>query len=290
MMPDPRLIFAIFLATVSGTIWALMVTPVAAFDAPPVIMISGGPYVTGSDRAERDTAYDLDEAAYGHRRTREWEWYEGEGARRSVTVPGYRITRHLITNGDYAIFVRETGHPAPDVTPETWAGYKLIHPYERTRRHAWIGGAPPEGRSDHPVVMVSISDAKAYAGWLSKKTGKTWRLPTEREWEKAARGVDGRMFPWGNDWRPEYLNSHDKGPFDTLPVGGFIKGQSPFGLMDAAGQVFEWTSTPAGKARHIVKGGSWDDSGCGICRPAARHSRPDAIKHILIGFRLVHED
>ena len=66
-------------------------------------------------------------------------------------------------------------------------------------------------------------------------------------------------------------------------------GESPFGLRDAAGQVFEWTRTGAGKGRHIVKGGSWDDKGCGICRPAARHSRPDTLKHILIGFRLVSE-
>ena len=66
-----------------------------------------------------------------------------------------------------------------------------------------------------------------------------------------------------------------------------------FGLLDAAGQVFEWTATPSphgpAGARYLVKGGSWDDKGCGVCRPAARHSRPRALKHILIGFRLVRE-
>jgi formylglycine-generating enzyme required for sulfatase activity len=85
------------------------------------------------------------------------------------------------------------------------------------------------------------------------------------------------------------LNSADSGPFDTLPVGTFSNGASPFGTLDAAGQVFEWTATRAGSGRAMVKGGSWDDKGCGVCRPAARHSRPLALKHILIGFRLVRE-
>ncbi|MCK5276469.1 MAG: SUMF1/EgtB/PvdO family nonheme iron enzyme, partial [Alphaproteobacteria bacterium] len=90
-------------------------------------------------------------------------------------------------------------------------------------------------------------------------------------------------------WDPARLNSHDLGPFDTVPAGRFRNSASPFGLLDAAGQVFEWTATPSGSdgGRFIVKGGSWDDKGCGVCRPAARHSRPATLKHILIGFRLV---
>ena len=73
-------------------------------------------------------------------------------------------------------------------------------------------------------------------------------------------------------------------------MGSYPSGASPFGLLDGAGQVFEWTSTPKGKSRYLVKGGSWDDKGCGVCRPAARHGRPKYIKHILIGFRLVMEE
>jgi formylglycine-generating enzyme required for sulfatase activity len=258
---------------------------------PELVSVPAGPFVMGSVRAEREAAYRLDEAAYGHSKTRKWKWYENEPARHTEDLPAFEITRTPVTNAQYAAFVAATGHRAPDVDRETWRGYKLIHPFGRTRRHAWAGGAPPEGRAEHPVVLVSHADARAYAAWLGETTGRHWRLPSEREWEKAARGTDGRRFPWGETWDPDRLNSHDRGPFDTLPVASFPAGASPMGLLDAAGQVFEWTATPAPGAggRFIVKGGSWDDSGCGVCRPAARHGRPAGLKHILIGFRLVAE-
>lgn len=256
---------------------------------PALVEIPAGPYIRGSDGDEREAAYRLDEAAYGHSRTRSGRWYEAEVPRRTDETSAFRITKTPITNAQYRAFVEAMGHPAPDVDPETWKGYGLIHPYERTRRHAWADGMPPAGRDSHPVVLVSHADAQAYARWLSAETGATWRLPEEAEWEKAVRGTDGRRFPWGEAWDPARLNSHDLGPFDTLPVGGFPQGDSPFGLSDGAGQVFEWTATPKGAGRYLVKGGSWDDSGCGVCRPAARHSRPMDLKHILIGFRLVQE-
>ena len=256
---------------------------------PEMVNISEGTFILGSDRAEREFAYRLDEAAYGHSRTRQWKWYESEFKRQQRHLPAYRISRTLITNRQYAAFIAATGRSAPDVDRATWDGYGLIHPYPRTRRHAWRQAKPPADRLDHPVVLVSHDDAVAYAAWLSKVSGKRFRLPTEFELEKALRGTDGRRFPWGDDFDAGKLNSHDKGPFDTLPVGGFPEGASPFGLLDAAGQVFEWTSTAQGGDKYFVKGGSWDDSGCGICRPAARHTRPSHLKHILIGFRLVQE-
>lgn len=257
------------------------------FTAPNVVAIAAGAYLAGSDQTEREAAYQLDEAAYGHSRTRQRGWYERERKRASYSLPAFQITRTAITNRQYAQFIAESGHSAPDVDEATWKGYGLIHPFERTRRHAWRDGQPPEGRLDHPVVLVSHGDAEAYAAWLSATTGKYWRLPSELEWEKAARGADGRRFPWGDAFDPARLNSHDQGPFDTLPVGRFPAGASPFGLLDAAGQVFEWTRSPGNPGRFLVKGGSWDDRGCGVCRPAARHARPQSIKHILIGFRLV---
>ena len=255
---------------------------------PEVVEIPAGAFVFGSDDAEREAAYVLDEQAYRHRVTRENGWYDGEWDRHKVQLDGYFISRCLITNRQYQRFLEATGHRVPDVDPDTWRSYKLIHPYQRTRRFSWIDGLA-SGREEHPVVLVSRDDAENYALWLSEKTGSQWRLPSEREWEKAARGVDGRRFPWGDEFFPERLNSHDQGPFDTLPVGSYPAGASPFGLLDAAGQVFEWTSGNKGDGRAIVKGGSWDDKGCGVCRPAARHSRPTNLKHILIGFRLVRE-
>jgi formylglycine-generating enzyme required for sulfatase activity len=260
----------------------------AATPVPETIAVAAGPFVAGSERAEREAAYGLDERAYGHDVTRKSRWYEDE-TRKTVTLAAFRIMRRPVTNAEYAAFVAATGHAAPDVGRATWAGYRLVHPYARTRRHAWTGGRPPAGRADHPVVLVSHGDASAYAAWLARETGVEWRLASEAEWEKAARGVGGRRFPWGEAFDPARLNSADRGPFDTVPAGRFPSGASPFGMLDAAGQVFEWTATRAGRRRFIVKGGSWDDKGCGICRPAARHGRPAGIKHILIGFRLVRD-
>ncbi|MDQ6992669.1 MAG: SUMF1/EgtB/PvdO family nonheme iron enzyme, partial [Mariprofundus sp.] len=177
-------------------------------------------------------------------------------------------------------------HSPPFVDAQTWQSYGLVHPYKRARRYNWTGDRPPADKQNHPVVLVSVADAEAYAAWLSRKTGRTLRLPSADEWEKAMRGSDGRFYPWGNDYDAKRLNNADRGPFATMPVASFPQGASPYGVLDGAGQVYEWTSTHQGKQRHIVKGGSWDDHG-GICRPAAWHSRPQNLKHILIGFRLV---
>ncbi|RMD63828.1 MAG: hypothetical protein D6826_03925, partial [Alphaproteobacteria bacterium] len=235
------------LSAIGGLSWGRPAPATAAADGaipvPELVPVPAGPFIAGSDRAEREMAYRLDEAAYGHSRTRQWRWYENEPLRHSETLDAFAITQTPVTNAQYAAFVTATGHPVPDVDPQTWRSYRLIHPYRRTRRHAWTTGAPPPGRADHPVVLVSHADAQAYAAWLSAVSGRTWRLPSEREWEKAARGTDGRWFPWGNVWDPARLNSHDQGPFDTTPVGSYPAGASPFGLLDAAGQVYEWTAT-----------------------------------------------
>ncbi len=259
------------------------------FASPRTVSIPAGEFLSGSDQAERKTAYALDEFAYGHAVTRDNKWYEDELPRTMRKTGAFEIMKYLVTNADFAVFVSETRHRAPQVDRETWDGYGLNHPFERTQKYQWHNGMPPDGRENHPVVLVSLSDAEAYADWLSGKSGKTWRLATQIEWEKAMRGTDGRIFPWGNDWDPEKLNSHDTGPFDTFPVGSFPAGASPYGVMDPAGQVFEWIAGSPAEGRHWVKGGSWDDKGCGVCRPASRHGRPDGLKHILIGFRLVRE-
>ena len=274
-LPAPEPDAAIILAGSSG--------PPAP--APDTASVPAGSYIAGSDQQEREYGYQLDEAAYGHSRTRTGGWYDRERTRSTATTSAYEITVSPITNDQYRLFAEATNHPVPDVDEATWRGYGLVHPYDRTRRHAWQNDQLPAGREQHPVVMVSYDDAQAYAAWLSESRNEVWRLPTEDEWEKAVRGTDGNYFPWGNEFNSGNLNSHDAGPFDTVAVGT-SSSTGPFGLLDGAGQVFEWISTPEGQ-RAWVKGGSWDDQGCGVCRPAARHSRPKSIKHILVGFRLV---
>ncbi len=283
-MRDRVTVFVLLAVLLAGCVAERTSVPI-----PDTVIVPAGSFVRGSDRAERQAAYALDERAYGHSATRRGRWYDSEFKRGGITLTGFRITRGVITNRQYAAFVAATGQAAPDVSRKTWKSYRLNHPYSRTGRHAWTGNRPPAGREDHPVVLVSHLDARDYAKWLGGLTKRVWRLPSEAEWEKAIRGVDGRHFPWGDAFDPKRLNSADKGPFDTVPVGAFPGGAGPFGLLDGAGQVFEWTSTLQGAARFIVKGGSWDDKGCGVCRPATRHGRPTEIKHILIGFRLIRE-
>jgi formylglycine-generating enzyme required for sulfatase activity len=154
------------------------------------------------------------------------------------------------------------------------------------QRFLWGAGKPPPGRLTHPVVLVSQADAAAYCQWYGEVVGYPLRLPTEAQWEKAARGAKGVYFPWGDAFDPDLLNSYDRGPFDTVPVGQYPLGKSPYGVLDMAGQVFEWTSTTWKDTplKFVVKGGSWDDLP-GVTRCAARHGRPAHLKHILIGFR-----
>jgi formylglycine-generating enzyme required for sulfatase activity len=276
--------------SVSIIIVYLLCVPAFAAEIPETVVVVGGPFMSGSDTDDREYGYQLDEAAYGHSVTRKQHWYENETPKTSVDIPAFEICQNLVTNAEFAEFITDTGAEAPMVSKAIWESYGLLHAYRRTQKFQWQDGRPPPGREDHPVVLVDWDMAVAYADWLSMKTGENWRLPTALQWEKAARGPDGLVFPWGNEFDPDRLNSHDTGPFDTVPVGQFPEGASPYGALDMAGQVFEWTATIASENRAVVKGGSWDDKGCGVCRSAAWHTRPTNLKHILIGFRLVKED
>ena len=244
-----------------------------------MVTIPAGVSWMGSTPEEREYGYRLDETLHGSTVARRQQWFEVE-TRRQIDIPEYRIDRNLVTNADYARFVAATGHRAPFVSEAVWRSYRLVHGYAAVIKFLWQEGRPPVGREQHPAVLVSHVDAVAYCTWRGA------RLPSEAEWEKAARGTDGRYFPWGNTFKAELLNSEDGGPFDTVPVGRYPDGQSPYGLLDMAGQVFEWTDTLYRKEppRYVVKGGSWDDFP-GVTRSAARHGRPPQLKHILVGFR-----
>jgi formylglycine-generating enzyme required for sulfatase activity len=176
-----------------------------------------------------------------------------EQPQRRVYLSSFLIDRHEVTNQAYASFVTTTGHRIPE----------NAHPSSTL----WSDGTPMAGIERHPVVNVSWDDALAYCRWKGK------RLPTEAEWEKAARGTDGRRYPWGNDWDITQGNSASywagrtiefssgadwdafwvrgegarlakekglKGEVLTMPVGSFPQGLSPYGLHDMAGNVAEW--------------------------------------------------
>lgn len=261
------------------------VTP-AAMQVTPMVTITAGSFVMGSTLEEREYGYRLDETLHNSTTARQYRWFASE-VRRNVTLPAYRIDRTPVTQAAYQRFVAATGYQSPFVTEPVWRSYGLIHEYSTVQKFLWQGAVHPAGRASHPVVLVSHADAVAYCAWRGQQEAWPLRLPTEAEWEKAARGTDGRYFPWGNAFDATRLNSYDNGPFDTVPVGSYPHGRSPYGVLDMAGQVFEWTATPQpGQAtkRYIVKGGSWDDFP-GVTRAAARHGRPAALKHILIGMR-----
>ena len=256
-----------------------------------VIEIPAGAFSMGSDRAERDYGYRI-----GSHAARRWHWFDNwELLRKRVILPEYFIDKNLTTQAEYRRFVWASGHRAPFISPENYKhqGY-LVHSYESVRRYLWgknKDGRPtyPKGLANHPVVLISQSDAQAHCAWRNGKSPARYRLPTEAEWEKAARGVDARYFPWGNTFEPELLNYGYKVQ-STTPVGAYPKGKSPFGVLDMAGNVFEWTSTPFSKSKATMKGGgSWDDQP-GITRAAARHGRDPKAKHLLFGFRCVCVD
>ncbi len=249
---------------------------------PQQLSVPAGEFIMGSSREEREYAYRLD-----HDATRAYGWYEKETRTKAKTGP-FCIDRYLVTNAQYKTFISETGHPEPYISPEDYQrqGF-LVHPYEKVKEFLWMEKSFPAGRESHPVALVSLEDASSYCVWKGKKMGRSYRLPREAEWEKAARGKDGRIFPWGNEWNPDFLNSGNRFG-STTPVGRFPQGRSPYGLYDMIGNLFEWTTTPWDEKNFVIKGCSWDDLP-GTCRAAMRHGRPPQSKHILIGFRCVSD-
>ncbi|MEA3212834.1 MAG: hypothetical protein QOE70_5891 [Chthoniobacter sp.] len=194
--------------------------------------------------------------------------------------------------------------------PVTNAQYEAFDPVHRNKRAPWAD-------DKHPVVYVSSRDAESYCRWLSSKEGRKYRLPTEAEWEYAARGQEGRTFPWGQrldagcyanfaDQRTNFVwrdPAIDDGFAETAPVGSYPKGASPFGIEDLAGNVFEWCldcfeaykgrdrTNPRGTTgglKRNYRGGSWK-SRAGSLRASARaYNLPDYSSND-VGFRVVCE-
>lgn len=174
---------------------------------------------------------------------------------RTVHVNVFAIARHPVTNAEFAEFAAAIGHQA---------------------------GAWARGPADHPAEGLSWADAVAYCRWLSVSTGRIYRLPDEREWEKAARGTGGRRWPWGSDAAPGLANVAEAGLGATAPVGTFARGASPEGLVDLIGNVREWTNTWADG--RVLRGGSYLDA-LADADPAKRlRASADLRGH---GFRVV---
>jgi formylglycine-generating enzyme required for sulfatase activity len=190
-----------------------------------------------------------------------------------VKVKAFYIDRYEVTVAQYREFVKVTGNELPAI----WKDYEMF-------------GYPPP-KKDHPVVDVNFHNAEAFCLW----TGK--RLPTEAEWEKAARGTDGRVFPWGNDLNPDYMTTEDQGRSFTTPVGTMIKDVSPYGVYDMAGNAMEWTASvyapyPGGMRTfepddrfRVLRGGAWSMPAQPFARSSHRHFRLASLAQPDFGFR-----
>ena len=212
--------------------------------------------------------------------------FENEVPQHRAEVNAYLIGRYPVTNRQYKEFVDAVGHRLP-FRDDDWS--RSSNWVEETR-------SCRPGREEHPVTLVSWYDAQAYCRWFGA------RLPTEAEWEKSARGEDRRQWPWGNVWQNERGNAGPNGVLDTTPVSRYgERGQSPYGVRDLAGNIWEWTSSladpypydaedsresPDGLGRRIHRGGAWFISPF-FARCAARGSADPNDFGFNLGFRLV---
>jgi len=253
--------------------------------APLVARIPPGEFIMGSDDASED-----------------------ERPAHRVYIDEFYLGIHAVTNEEYARFVKETGHPAPGIRdlPMMVAQDQQEAFRELATPFVWPDGQPDRGRARHPVTLVTYDDAVAYCAWLQSRTGKPFRLPTEAEWERAARGgVEHQRFPWGDEIDPtkaNYLTDPAlKAQRGTEDVGAYPA--NGFHLFEMAGNVWQWVADwyapdyyqraqylnppgpEAGQLR-LVRGGSWVNHDTSFLRCAYRHRVPVDSYSYSIGFRV----
>jgi iron(II)-dependent oxidoreductase len=199
-----------------------------------------------------------------------------DGPAHEVDLPAFEIDRFEVTNADFASFAEATGY---------------VSDAENAGKKSWRDELG-EGMDNHPVTRVTWNDATAHCEWLGK------RLPSEAEWEKAARGAEGLAFPWGNDWDPARANVKATGLRDTAAVGSFGAGASPYAVEDMVGNVWEWTAdwyqaypgNTAGDAYYgeqcrVMRGGGWFDEEPQATTFNRNCAVPDATSSDELGFR-----
>jgi formylglycine-generating enzyme required for sulfatase activity len=176
-------------------------------DGKEMVYLAGGVFIMGSNNGD-----------------------PGYQPEHEVAVAGFYLDRWPVTNAEYKEFIDATGYPAPHYEV-SWCDTTSYNWNLESRTY-------PEGKADHPMVLVTWEDAMAYAAWAGK------RLPTEAEWERAARGLHGRRYPWGNDFATGLCNCAEAGLGQTSPVGYFSpQGDTPEGVVDMVGNIWEWTNT-----------------------------------------------
>ena len=182
----------------------------------------------------------------------------------TMDLPEYWIGRYPVTNAQYQRFVAATRHAEPEY---------------------WKGKNPPPDKLDHPVVNISWHDAQAFCDWAGLA------LPIEEQWERAARGTDGRVWPWGSEWADGRCNTVEGGIGDTTPVKRYSpQGDSPSGCADMAGNVWEWTASwddDDAQVRRVRRGGSWYSNRLNA-RATARHFGHSGVRGNNIGCRVVY--
>jgi formylglycine-generating enzyme required for sulfatase activity len=198
-------------------------------------------------------------------------------------LPDFNITTFPVTVGQFQTFVQETGY----VTLAEREGWGLAYNgriWEKKPGATWrrpYGGDVPSPPEEHPVVQIAYEDAQAFCQWSGLS------IPTEEQWEKAARGEDGRLYPWGNDWRPDCCH-HARGPRHPVAVDDFSCGASPYGVYHMAGNVWEWTISPyePGSAYQVLRGGAWPHDARYLTTTFRYYALP-AYRSDALGFRCV---
>jgi formylglycine-generating enzyme required for sulfatase activity len=189
-----------------------------------------------------------------------------ERPQRWVYLDAFEMDKYEVTNVQYRRFIQVTGREAPQIWPGRYVQFT-----DSKISLDWQDGTYPAGQATYPVVMVNRADAAAYCAWAGK------RLPTEAEWEKAARGTNGRRYPWGNTWDTSKANTGETGIGHPQPVGSYLSGASPYGALDMVGNVWEWVADQYGRDYYsqapdrnpqgppvgwgsVQRGGSWHSS------------------------------